>query len=67
MRFRARRSIRLGPLPVYVNVTERGVSSWSIRLGPWSWNSRTRRQTLDTPGPGAVSWGGRNRGPRAQG
>ena len=52
MPFRARRSINLGI--VRLNFTQRGFSSWTIKLGPWSFNSRTRRHTVDTPGPG--SW-----------
>ena len=52
MRFKLRRSIRIGP--IRLNVTEKGFSSWSIKLGRFSWNSRTRKKTFDTPGPGHV-------------
>lgn len=60
MRYRFRTSRRLGPLRL--NFTERGFSSWGIVVGRWSWNSRTRRHTVDTPGPGHVEFGGRRRG-----
>lgn len=50
MGFKLRRSWRMGPLRL--NFTERGFSSWSLKVGRWSWNSRTRRHTVDTPGPG---------------
>jgi hypothetical protein len=46
-----RKAIRLGP--VRLNLSKSGVS-WSLRLGPWSWNSRSRRQRVDLPGP--FSW-----------
>lgn len=53
MPFRLRKPLRFGPLQL--NVTERGVSSVTIRLGRRvSFNTRTRRITVDTPGPG--SW-----------
>ncbi|OLT12288.1 DUF4236 domain-containing protein [Pseudonocardia sp. CNS-139] len=52
LRFRARKTLRFGPLRIHL--TERGFSSWGLQVGPWSWNSRTRRVTVDTPGPGAV-------------
>lgn len=48
LRFRKR--LRLGPLPVWLNFSRTGVS-WSVKVGPWSWNSRKRRQRLDLPGP----------------
>lgn len=54
MRFRARKTLRLGP--VIVHLTQRGVSSWGLRVGRWSWNARTRRHTIDTPGPGSVTF-----------
>lgn len=49
MRFRARKRLRFGPL--VINLTQRGFTSWGVKLGPWSWNSRTRRQRVDLPGP----------------
>jgi hypothetical protein len=48
--FRKRKKI--GPL--VFNFTENGFSSWSIKLGRWSWNSRSRTQRYDLPGP--LSW-----------
>jgi len=47
-----RRTIKIGPLRL--NFTQRGFSSWSLRIGRWSWNSRSRSHRVDLPGP--VSW-----------
>lgn len=59
MKFRMYRSLRLGP--VRVHLTHRGVHSWGLQLGRWSWNARTGRHTFDTPGPGYVQTRGRRR------
>lgn len=59
MRFRARKTVRLGP--VVLHFTQRGFSSWGLSIGPWTWNAKTRRHTVDTPGPGSITFGGRNR------
>ena len=48
--FRSRR--KFGPL--IFNFTEHGFSSWSIKIGRWSWNSRSRANRVDLPGP--LSW-----------
>ncbi len=40
---------KLGPLRL--NFTQGGLSSWSLRIGRWSWNSRTRAHRVDLPGP----------------
>lgn len=40
--------------PIIFNITEHGFSSWSIKIGPWSWNSRARAHRVDLPGP--FSW-----------
>jgi len=47
-----RKTIRLGP--VRLNFTKHGFSSWSIKIGRWSWNSRARKHRVDLPGP--ASW-----------
>lgn len=54
MKFRARKQLRFGP--VRLNFTQSGFSSWSLHFWRWSWNSRTRKQRFDTPGPGYVEW-----------
>lgn len=59
MKFKARKTLRVGP--VVVHFTQRGFSSWGLQVGRWTWNARTGRLTLDTPGPGSVTWGGRSR------
>ena len=48
--FRSRK--KFGPL--ILNFTENGFSSWSFKIGRWSWNSRTRAHRVDLPGP--LSW-----------
>jgi hypothetical protein len=50
-----RKVIRLGPFRL--NFTENGFSSWSFKLGRWSWNSRARAHRVDLPGP--FSWKGK--------
>ncbi len=58
-RFRMRRTLRLGPLRL--NAGTDGVS-WGLGVGRWSWNAKSRRHTVDTPGPGY--WQSRGRRPR---
>jgi hypothetical protein len=48
--FRKRKKIG----PIYLNFTKNGLSSWSIKIGRWSWNLRARTQRFDLPGP--LSW-----------
>ena len=59
MKFRMHRSLRLGPLRLHL--TERGISSWGLQVGRWSWNAHSRRHTIDTPGWGYVQSRGRRR------
>jgi hypothetical protein len=40
--------------PLIFNFTENGMSSWTIKVGRWSWNSRSRTHRYDLPGP--MSW-----------
>lgn len=54
MKFRMRKTIPLGPIKLHF--TEHGFSSWSFKIGPFTWNSRTRKKRFDTPGPGSVEW-----------
>lgn len=54
MKFRMRKTIPLGPIKLHF--TEHGYSSWSIKIGRFSWNSRTKKKRFDTPGPGGVEW-----------
>jgi len=56
--FRKRKKI--GPL--ILNFTENGYSSWSLKIGRWSWNSRSRRHSVDLPGP--VNYQTKSRGRR---
>jgi hypothetical protein len=57
-RHHLRRTLRLGPLRLHVD--GEGVS-WGLGAGRWSWNAKTRRPTVDTPGPGY--WQSRGRHP----
>jgi hypothetical protein len=50
-----RKVVKLGPL--HLNFGRKGFSSWTVKLGRWSWNSRTRTSRVDLPGP--LSWRGR--------
>ena len=59
MGFKMRKAVRLGPLPVWLNFTQKGFSSATVKLDPFSWNSRTRKKTVDTPGPGYWQSGGK--------
>jgi hypothetical protein len=47
-----RKIIKLGPIRIHIGKS--GVSSWSLQIGKWSWNSRTKKQRVDLPGP--FSW-----------
>ena len=49
MSLRMRKTLRIGPIRLYF--TQHGYSSWSVKFGAWSWNSRTHRQRVDLPGP----------------
>jgi hypothetical protein len=55
-----RKRMKIGPF--VFNFTEHGYSSWSVKLGPWSWNSRARAHRVDLPGP--LSWRQRRRSRR---
>ena len=50
MKFRMRKTFRFGPL--FVNFSQRGFSSWGIKLGPFKHNFTRRTSSIDTPGPG---------------
>jgi hypothetical protein len=43
-----RKPIRLGPFTWHF--TQNGFSSWSVKIGPWSYNSRRDRHRVDLPG-----------------
>lgn len=69
MGLKGRKRCRLGPL--VLNLVSDGllswrISSWGLKVGRWSWNSRTERSTVDLPGPWSTSFGGRHRSRRAR-
>ncbi len=60
MRYRARKTLRLGPL--FWTFTQRGFSSWGIKVGPFTRNFTRGSTSIDTPGPGGFHSGRRRRG-----
>jgi hypothetical protein len=48
-RHHLRKTYRMGPLRLHVG--PEGMS-WGLGAGRWSWNARSKRHTIDTPGPG---------------
>lgn len=52
MTIRFRKGIPILPF-LRLNLSRSGVS-WTVHVGPWSWNSRRRRNRVDLPGP--LSW-----------
>lgn len=50
MKFRARKMFRFGPL--YFTFTQRGFSSWGVRVGPFTHNFTRKTSSIDTPGLG---------------
>jgi hypothetical protein len=59
MRFRARKTFRVGPL--FFTFTQNGFSSWGIRIGPFTKNFTRGTSTIDTPGIGSLHFGGQRR------
>jgi len=57
VRFRARKTVRFGPIRWHF--TQSGYTGWAIKIWRYTWNARTRRSSFDTPGPGGVTWGGK--------
>lgn len=44
---------KLGPLPIWRNVSRSGngkTVSWTVKLFGVSWNSRTKKKSVDLPG-----------------
>lgn len=60
MKFRARKVIRLGP--IFFTFTQRGFSSWGLKVGPFTRNFTRGTSTIDTPGIGSLHFGGKKRG-----
>jgi hypothetical protein len=52
MSLQFRKTKKFGPLRFHF--TQNGYSSWSIKIGRWSWNSKARAHRVDLPGP--VFW-----------
>lgn len=49
-----RKRTRIGPLPIWVNYSWSQSSGWnysfSIKIGPWTYNTRQKVSTVDLPG-----------------
>jgi len=60
MPFGFRKSWRFGTrnLHLRLNASKSG-ASWTLKIGPWSFNTRQRRQRVDLPGP--AYWQSRGR------
>ena len=56
-----RNRIPLGPF--YFLFSQGRFTSWGIKIGRFSRNFTRRTWSLDTPGPGAISGGGKRRAP----
>jgi hypothetical protein len=54
-----RKRFRFGPF--VVNAGRNGFTSWGLKIGRWSWNSRTARHRVDLPGPFSWTSGRRRR------
>lgn len=61
---KARKTFRIGlpKLCVRFNFTQAGFSSWGVHVLFWSWNAKTRRHSVDLPGPLRWQSAGRKRG-----
>lgn len=55
-----RKRLKFGPL--ILNMSQGKVTSYTIKVGPWSWNSRSRKQRVNLPGP--FSWTSNGPAPR---
>jgi len=54
-----RKRVKLPLLPVFLNFTQRGLSSIGVKILGWSWNSqRPGRSRVDLPGPFHAELGG---------
>jgi hypothetical protein len=49
MPFTFRKRLRLGP--IVLNFGRHGMTSWGVKVGRMSWNSRTGATSVDLPGP----------------
>ncbi|MFC7340013.1 DUF4236 domain-containing protein [Saccharopolyspora griseoalba] len=59
MGFELHKRVRLGP--IYLDTHNGRVRSWGFKLGRFSRNMTSGRTTIDTPGPGRFSFGGKRR------
>ncbi len=50
MPFRYRRRFRFGPL--IINATQKGVTSVALKVGPLTYNFKSRKTTVNLPGTG---------------
>lgn len=62
MGFNWRKRFRLGPL--FVNIANGRFTSWGFKWGRYTRNMTSGKTTIDTPGPGSYTYGGKKRGGR---
>lgn len=62
MGFNLHKRWRFGPL--YFNTSKWRFTSWGIKWGRYTHNMTTGKTTIDTPGPGTYTYGGKKRGGR---
>lgn len=59
MRLTFRKRIKLGPLRF--NFGRKGFTSWGLKAGRVSWNARSRKTSVDLPGPVNAEFGDRGK------
>lgn len=59
IKFRWRQTLRFGPFRW--RVSNGRYTGWGMQIWRWSWNARTGRHSIDTPGPGSIQLGGPRR------
>lgn len=52
MKFRARKTLRFGPL--FFTFTQQGFSSWGFKIGPYTKNISRGTWSVNTPGLGGL-------------
>lgn len=57
MRLTFRKVLKIGP--VRLNFGRNGFTSWGLKAGRVSWNARSRKTSVDLPGPINAEFGGR--------
>ena len=59
MRLTFRKRVKAGP--VRLNFGRNGFTSWGLKWWRASWNAKTRKTSVDLPGPINLEFGGRKK------